>query len=79
MPLSTVINRLIIFMNRGIDLIQPVPVVLQNLQIIICQIVLRLQVLADDPFHQGTDHFAGLKVTQAQEVPGVYILLIELE
>ena len=77
--LLAVQQRLIVFLNGLIDRVKPRRICLNRVDILVCDVFLRLQVLADDPFGQSRYHVAHLKTDQSQQVSGLYIVLIQLQ
>ena len=77
--LLQICQALVILSDRGVVLVKTHLGALQRPDIGGGQIALPVQVIADHPLHKRVDHLARLKVTQAQQVPRVSVLLVEFQ
>ena len=77
--LTAAFERFIIFLNRLINRVQLVRLCLKLLNILGGYIVIRHDILADDPFAQRRHRLAGLKIDQPQKISRLNVQLIKLQ
>ena len=77
--LATIHDRLIIFSDSLVDRIETVFVILKLIQIIICQVVLRLKIFADHPFAQRRNSLTCLIIAKTQKISGIRIFFVEFQ
>ena len=77
--LPAVGDALVVLSDRSIVLVQTVLGTLQFPDIFRRKILPAVQIVADDPFHEGVNDLAGLKIAQSQQIPCIGILFVKLE